>query len=210
MAGTAPLQFSTGEDIDPPRMKLGLSLSSGRRALVSYWWRSFLDHEHHWNGAVAVKRSARMSALRSGACVAFCVLLTGCAQSDPAYLPVTLQPPYSTLPEAPAGTTIEPGMPVKLNAQQQEAVIAGVRKWMKDPASASFGTMAAARTRRGGIVVCGEVAGLNSAGVLAPMAPFIGVLTPSSSSSEFVVVDIAADGKPRAELEALCRQSGAV
>jgi hypothetical protein len=138
------------------------------------------------------------------------VLLTGCIQGDPAYLPVTLQPPYSTLPEAPAGATIEPGTAVKLNPRQQEAVIAGVRKWMKDPASVSFGTMAAARTRRGGIVVCGEVTGRNSAGVLAPMAPFIGMLTTSPSSPEFVVVDIAASGKPRAELEVLCRQSGAV
>jgi hypothetical protein len=142
--------------------------------------------------------------------IALCALLAGCVQSDPAYLPVTLQPPYSTLPEAPAGATIEPGMPVKLNAQQQEAVIAGVRKWMKDPASVSFGLMSAARTRRGGIVVCGEVTGRNSAGVVAPMAPFIGMLTASPSSPEFVVVDIAADGGPRAELEALCRQSGIV
>ena len=30
--GGAPLQFSTGEDTDPPRMKLGLSSSSGPRA----------------------------------------------------------------------------------------------------------------------------------------------------------------------------------
>jgi hypothetical protein len=140
--------------------------------------------------------------------VALCVLLAGCVQSDPAYHPVSLQPPYSNLPDAPAGATIEPGMPVKLNPQQQEAVIAGVRKWMKDPSSVSFGTMAAARIRRSGIVVCGEVTGRNSAGVLAPMAPFIGMLTVSPSSPEFVVVDIAADGRPRAELQALCRQSG--
>jgi hypothetical protein len=138
------------------------------------------------------------------------MLLTGCLSDDPAYHPVSLQPPYSDLPEAPAGTTIEPGTPVKLNARQQEAVIAEVRKWMKDPASVSFGGMAAARTRRGGIVVCGEVTGRNSVGVLPPMAPFIGVLTASPSSPKFVVVDIAASGDPRAELEALCRQSGAV
>jgi len=142
--------------------------------------------------------------------IALCVMLSGCVQIDPAHLPVTLQPPYSALPDAPAGATIEPGTSVKLNARQQETVIAGVRKWMKDPPSASFGGMAAARTRRGSIVVCGEVTGRNTAGVLAPMAPFIGVLTPSPSAPEFVVVDIAADGKPRAELEALCRKSGAV
>ncbi len=140
--------------------------------------------------------------------MAFCMLLSGCIQSDPAYLPVSLQAPYNALPEAPAGATIQPGMPIKLDARQQEAVIAGVVKWMKNPGSVSFGIMAAARTRRGGIVVCGEVTGLNSAGVLPPMARFIGMLTISPSSPQFVVVDIAADGKPRAELEALCRQSG--
>jgi hypothetical protein len=136
--------------------------------------------------------------------------MTGCIQSDRAYRPVSLQPPYNALPEAPAGAAIESGMAVKLNARQQEAVIAGVVKWMKNPGTVSFGRLAAARTRRGGIVVCGEVNGRNSAGVLAGMAPFIGMLTPSPSSPQFVVVDIAASGKPRAELEALCRQSGAV
>jgi hypothetical protein len=150
---------------------------------------------HEWGGKVLV---------------VLCALLTGCIQDDPSHHPVTLQPPYSALPEAPADAMIEPGGPVKLDARQQEAVIAGVRKWMKDPASVSFGSMAAARTRRGGIVVCGEVNGRNSAGVLAGMVPFIGVLTASPSSPEFVVVDIAAGGSPRAELEALCRQSGAV
>ncbi len=163
--------------------------------------------------SVAARRR-HLPALRAGRksplLVTFCVLLAGCLQDDPAYRPVTLQPPFSSLPEAPAGATIERGTAVKLNPQQQEAVIAGVRKWMKDPASVSFGSMAAARTRRGGIVVCGEVSGRNSAGVVAPMAPFIGMLTPSSSAPEFVVVDIAGSGKPRAELEALCRQSGAV
>ena len=122
-----------------------------------------------------------LSAIRFGAHWTLCVLLAGCLQSDPAYLPVSLQPPYSTLPEAPAGATIEPGMPVKLDPRQQEAVIAGVRKWMKDPASVSFGLMSAARSRRGGIVVCGEVNGRNSAGVVAPMAPFVGMLTASPS-----------------------------
>lgn len=151
---------------------------------------------------------ARRAGRSSNALVALCVLLAGCLEGDPAYRPVTLQPPYSTLPEAPVGAGIEPGTKVKLSPQQQEAVIVGVRKWMKDPASVSFGSMAAARTRRGGIVVCGEVTGRNSVGVVAPMAPFIGMLTPSPSSPEFVVVDIAASGKPRAELEALCRQSG--
>jgi hypothetical protein len=142
--------------------------------------------------------------------VALGLAIAGCIQDDRAYRPVSLQPPYDALPEAPAGTTIEPGTTVKLNARQQEAVIAGVVTWMKHPGTVSFGKMVAARTHQGGIVVCGEINGRNSAGVLAGMAPFIGMLTPSPSSPEFVVVDIAASGKARADLEALCRQSGAV
>jgi hypothetical protein len=138
------------------------------------------------------------------------LLLAGCVQGDPAYLPVSLQAPYNALPDAPAGAAIEPGMPVRLDARQQEAVVAGVVKWMKDPGSTSFGTMAGARTRKGWTVVCGEVTGRNSAGVQAPMAPFIGVLMGRPVAPEFVVVDIAAAGQPRAELEALCRQSGAI
>ena len=149
-----------------------------------------------------------MSPTRPGAHLALVVLLSGCLQSDPAYLPVSLQPPYSSLPVAPPGAGIEPGMPTKLDARQQEAVVAGVVKWMKVPGSAEFGTMAGARTRRGGTVVCGEVNGRNSAGVVAGMAPFIGMLTANQAAPEFVVVAIAAAGQRRAELEALCRQSG--
>jgi len=146
--------------------------------------------------------------MKASKLAALLVLLTGCLHSDPAYYPVSLQMPYSTLPEAPAGSVIEPGTPVTLDAQQQETVIAGVVKWMKVPASVQFGTMAAARTRRGGIVVCGEVNGRNSAGVRAGMAPFIGMLTASSEAPEFVVVAIAEEGEQRAEITALCRQSG--
>ena len=49
---SAPLQFSTGEDADPPRMKLGLSCSSGPRASRSLMLMSERDargpeeHEH--------------------------------------------------------------------------------------------------------------------------------------------------------------------
>lgn len=149
-----------------------------------------------------------MSAIHPGARLALCLLLTGCLQSDPAYLPVSLPPPYNSLPEAPVDATIEPGMPVRLDPRQQEAVVAGVVKWMKDPASASFGTLAGARSRRGRIVVCGEVSGRNSAGAYADMAPFIGVLMGRPTAPEFVVVDIAQSGQPRAEIRRLCAESG--
>ena len=135
-------------------------------------------------------------------------LLAGCLQSDPAYLPVSLQPPYSGWPEAPPGTPIEPGMPVRLDPRQQEAVVAGVSKWIKDPASASFGTMSGVKLRQGAIAVCGEVDGRNSTGAYPGMARFVGVMMGPARAPEFVVVGIAQNGQARSELEAICQKSG--
>jgi hypothetical protein len=136
-------------------------------------------------------------------------VLTGCLQAaDPAYLPVSLQPPYSTLPDAPEGTAIEPGMPIKLDLRQQEAVVAAVTKWMKEPDTASFGALNAVRARQGQIVVCGEVNGRNSAGAYPGMAPFVGVMMGKPAAPEFIVISIAQSGQPRAEIHAICQQSG--
>ena len=52
------------------------------------------------------------------------------AAEHAAHNPVSLTPPYSDLPRAPAGTSIEAGTKVVLDARQQEAVVAGVSKWM--------------------------------------------------------------------------------
>jgi hypothetical protein len=139
-----------------------------------------------------------------------CGLLAGClqAQADPAYLPVSLQPPYSTLPEMPPDTPIEPGMPIKLDARQQEAVVAGVAKWMKAPGSAWFGSMSGVKLRQGSIAVCGEVGGRNSAGTYAGMARYVGVMMGPPKAPDFVVVSIAQNGKPRTEIESICQKSG--
>ena len=137
--------------------------------------------------------------------LALCALLAGCLQqADPAYLPVSLQAPYDSWPNVPAGAAIEPGLPIRLNPRQQEVVVAGVSKWMKNPASASFGSISAARLREGRIAVCGEVDGRNSAGAYTGMSRFIGVLI----GPEFVVVSIAQSGGARAEIESLCQRSG--
>jgi hypothetical protein len=134
-----------------------------------------------------------------------CGLLAGCLQqSDPAYLPVSLQPPYADIPEVPPGTPIEPGMPVNLDPRQQEAVVAAVSKWMKDPASASFGSLSAVKLRQGRVAVCGEVDGRNSAGAYTGMSRFVGVMI----GGDFVVVGIAQNGKPRAEIDSICQRSG--
>jgi hypothetical protein len=136
-------------------------------------------------------------------------LLTGCLlQADPAYLPVSLPPPYSDLPDAPAGTVIEPGMPVRLDPRQQEAVVAAVTKWMKEPGTASFGALNAVKARQGKIVVCGEVNGRNSAGAYTGMAPFVGIMVGKPAAPQFIVISIAQSGQPRTEIQAICQQSG--
>jgi hypothetical protein len=148
--------------------------------------------------------------LRANAALALCGLLAGClqAQADPAYLPVSLQAPYSDLPEAPNGTALEPGMPVPLDPQQQEAVVAGVRKWMKEPGSAWFGPMTAVKLRQGKLAICGQVDGSNSAGSHSGMARFVGVMMGPSKKPEFVVVSIARNGHARAEIDTICQRIG--
>ena len=134
--------------------------------------------------------------------------VAACTPPDPPNLPVSLAPPYSGLPDPPPDRTIEPGMPVKLDDRQLDAVIVGVSKWMKDPASMSFADINGAKSRRGVIVVCGDVNGRNSAGVLVRKSPFIGALMGQPNAPEFVVVEIGAFGKQRAAVETLCRRSG--
>jgi hypothetical protein len=147
---------------------------------------------------------------RASPLLVLCGLLAGCLQTqgDPAYLPVSLPAPYSSWPEAPPGTPVEPGMPVRLDPRQQEAVVAGVAKWMKEPGSASFGAMSGVKLRQGAIAVCGEVGGRNSSGAYAGMARFVGVIMGPPKAPDFVVVSIAQNGKPRAAIEAICQQSG--
>jgi hypothetical protein len=139
------------------------------------------------------------------ACVGACVSDAG---QHVAHHPVSLVPPYSELPPAPAGTSIEAGTKVTLDARQQEAVVAGVSKWMKTPASTQFGIMSGARNSRGIITVCGEVNGRNGSGAYVGMRPYVGVLMGTPASPDFVVVGIAASERERAEVASLCRDSG--
>ncbi len=134
--------------------------------------------------------------------------MAACAPADTPNLPVSLASPYRDLPDPWPFNTIEPGMPVKLDQRQLEAVVDGVIKWMKDPASVSFAGIGGARNRRGIVTVCGDVSGRNSAGVLVPKSPFVGALMGSSDAPTFVVVEIGAYGKQRATVESLCQQSG--
>ncbi len=116
------------------------------------------------------------------------MLLGGCTTLEPdaAHHGVTLTPPHSHLPPAPAGIKIESGVNVVLDAKLQQAVVTGVAKWMKAPRTVQFGTMEAARNTRGTVTVCGNVQGRNASGAYASMTRYIGVMwapLPAQSSS---------------------------
>jgi hypothetical protein len=133
--------------------------------------------------------------------------LMACTPPDTAHWPIFLPPPYNTWPPAPPGMPIEPGRPVGLNGIQQEAVVTGVLKWMKDPGSVQLRGIEAVQNSRGRIIVCGEVNGRNSAGD-GTISPFLGVLMGPDGDTDFVVVGIGSSDRERVEVTALCRASG--
>lgn len=141
--------------------------------------------------------------------LALCAAMASCVQTDPPNVPVRLVPPYNALPDAPRDAAITAGTPVRLDSRQQEVVVTSVLKWMKDPDSASFGgDMVATRNRHGWITVCGMVNGRNSAGRYSGMVPFIGVMA-GATATDFIVVQIGSAPQQRADVEALCAESGA-
>ncbi len=148
--------------------------------------------------------------MRGRLLLAICLSATvvACTPPDLPNMPVSLEAPYSELPDPTPGAAIEPGMPVKLDQRQLEAVIFGVIKWMKNPASVAFFDINAVKSRRGVVVVCGDVNGRNSAGTLVTKSPFIGALMGQPKAPTFVVVEIGSLDKQRATVEALCQQSG--
>lgn len=141
-------------------------------------------------------------------CAMALVCIVACVPEDTAYAPISLQPPYRDLPPASPGSAIEAGTRVTLDARQQEAVVVGVTKWLKDPGSAQFGIMGSARNSRGTLTVCGYVRGRNGAGAYVGMAPYVGVLMGTRTAPEFVVVGIGASARERAEVTSICQESG--
>lgn len=152
-----------------------------------------------------------MRAALSVICSMTLLLVGGCVtpETDVAHRAVTLIPPYSDLPPVPVGTKIEGGVKVVLDARLQEAVVAGVAKWMKDARTVQFGTMEASRSSRGTITVCGDVRGRKGKGAYGAMTRYVGVMMGTTASPEFVVVGIAGSPRERAEVVSLCRESGA-
>ena len=148
--------------------------------------------------------------MRGQLLLAICLsaIVAACAPPDLPNTPVSLESPYRDRPGPWPEKTIEPGMPVKLDQRQLEAVVDGVMKWMKDPASVSFAGINGAKNRYGVVTVCGDVSGRNSAGVMISKSPFVGALMGRPGAPEFVVVEIGSLAKQRATVEGLCQQSG--
>jgi len=137
-----------------------------------------------------------------------CAAVSACTPPDTAHTPIFLPPPYNSLPPAPPGAWIEPGRPVGLDGGQQEAIVVGVLKWMKNPLSVQFRGIEGVQNSRRLVTVCGEVNGRNSAGNYVGMEPFVGVLMGPRADADFVLVGIGSSDRDRAEVIHLCRASG--
>jgi hypothetical protein len=177
--------------------------------------------------------------LRLAACFMACSGLCGCATpEDTAYSFAFTPPPPESAPEAnrdvacssatnpqckanggsplqgnggslSGGNAVLQGQPTKLGPRQQEAVVAGVSRWLKKPKTAQFGIMQAVRDPRGVVTVCGWVDGHNGAGVYRGQSPYIGVLTPMRRA-DFIVVGIGGTRRERADVLSLCKETGAL
>ena len=121
--------------------------------------------------------------------VAAGIMLAGCASTS--YAP---------------RSTITAGVPYTLSANEQAAVKSGVTAALKDPTSAIFGEMKAAKATTDGVVtVCGYVNGKNSFGGYVGNQPYVGVVTASGS---FVVVAMGGVESRTYAVYSVCQKSG--
>lgn len=129
--------------------------------------------------------------MRALSAIAVGMLLSGCA-------PVGQQAPELKLLA-----------PVALNAAQTDAVEAGVRHGLKDPASAQFRNMRAGQNGES-VTVCGEVNARNSFGGFAGFSPFIGMLSKHKDTGKpaFIVISMESTGNGPIITRKLCSEHG--
>lgn len=102
-------------------------------------------------------------------------------------------------------------IPYTLSMGEISAVQNGIRRFLKDPASATFGNMMAAQRQPGIVYVCGIVNSKNKAGAFTGGEPFAGVLknTIAAGRTAFSFT-LTAQGTARSNLNDMCRQNGVV
>jgi hypothetical protein len=94
----------------------------------------------------------------------------------------------------------------KLTTPQVAAVHESVRDNLKDPESARFGQMFAAKPKEGGMpMVCGYVNAKNSYGGYVGEQPFIGVLV---GNGNFATISIGDGGAKSVVAFKMCRENG--
>ena len=107
---------------------------------------------------------------------------------------------------APAVAATKTFVRFKLTPAQIAAVQESVRDNLKDPESARFGPMFAARPKDGGMpMVCGYVNARNSFGGYVGDQPFIGVLV---SNGKFAALSIGDGGTKSTVALKMCRENG--
>lgn len=125
--------------------------------------------------------------------IACLALLTGCQAA-----------PQPNLPFPPAPAVAPSGMTVQLSSSEQANIQAGVRSFLKDPASAIFsGPVLAAKQPNGELTACGSVNAKNSYGGYTGAAPFIATVR-----NGVVIDSIASSGRSAQTIIQMCQQRG--
>lgn len=124
------------------------------------------------------------------------LLTAGCVQQNQ---PLATNAGYPTIPPSIAAYT--------LTQSDTKVVEQGVRNSLKDPASAMFGHMKAAKRTDGLITVCGSVNARNSFGGYVGMEPFMGLLT-LSPVHYFGVTSMGGRQSATEATRILCQRAG--
>ena len=108
--------------------------------------------------------------------------------------------------EAPAAPPSAPvkSTPIGLSSSQIAAVHSGVKASLKDPGSAQFSNIQAARGNDGSLAVCGLVNAKNSYGGYTGSQPFIGQLV----GGQMVVIAVGGQAHEIAATKQVCASRG--
>ncbi|OWV99959.1 hypothetical protein [Rhizobium sp. R693] len=104
----------------------------------------------------------------------------------------------------------EQAVPYTLSQDELSAVQDGTRKFLRDPASATFASIRASQ-KPSGIYVCGIVNSKSQSGNFTGGEPFAGVLrTTNVGRKATLSFALTTQGNVRTDLDSVCRQNGIV
>ena len=103
-------------------------------------------------------------------------------------------------------TTAKTSTPTTLTAADTKAIHEGIRKALKDPDSARYGTMTASVNEKGSVTVCGFVNAKNSFGGYTGEKPFVGIL--SRNLGLFSIIGMGGGESDDFAVRHVCRGAG--